>query len=217
MKKLEVFVESAQTFLIFVIMCILGVALYFSTKDCMTPYVPEKQDFDYEYVLVGPSYAEREAERIRQEEQKKRMFYDIPLDVYQQIYVIDLCEQYNVDPLTAFAVMQAESQFDAGAISDDGHDFGIMQIRDSNHASLGKLLNINDFLSFEQNTKAGIYILGDYSAKYGDKYGEAGILMLYNLGPTKALRMLQNGIQETDYTSKVEQAKKDLKKSFTFE
>jgi len=60
----------------------------------------------------------------------------------------------NVDPLTFVAIIEHESHFNASAISPDGEDYGLMQVRARHYGGRAEWL-----LNPEVNIRAGGYII----------------------------------------------------------
>lgn len=133
------------------------------------------------------------------------VYYDIPLDQEQQDYVIAKCKEKNIDVELVLAVMKVESNYKFDVVSST-NDYGVMQINKINHKRLKKELNINDFLNFYDNTKAGIHILSQYKWCENEKQ----MLMCYNMGAFGAKRLWKKGIYETAYTKKVLKARKEI-------
>ncbi len=132
-------------------------------------------------------------------------YYDIPLDQKHQDYIISKCKEKDIDVELVLAVMKVESNYNFDIISRT-NDYGVMQVNKINHKWLKKELNINDFLSFYDNTNAGIHILSQY--KWCES--ETQMLMCYNMGVSGAKRLWKKGVYETTYTKKVLQAKKEI-------
>lgn len=132
-------------------------------------------------------------------------YYDIPLDLNIQDYVMDECSKRNIDPELALAVMSVESDFQYDVISNT-NDYGIMQINIVNHQELKETLGINDFLDPYDSIQAGIYMLEQYQWCEN----ETQMLMCYNMGVSGAKRAWKKGVYETSYTRKVMEAKKEI-------
>lgn len=132
-------------------------------------------------------------------------YYDIPLDLNIQDYVMDECSKRNINPELALAVMSVESDFQYDVISNT-NDYGIMQINIVNHQELKETLGINDFLDPYDSIQAGIYMLEQYQWCEN----ETQMLMCYNMGVSGAKQVWNKGIYETSYTRKVMEAKKEI-------
>ncbi len=126
-------------------------------------------------------------------------YYDIGLSKKQQDYVRKICKKYNVSFELVLAVMKVESGYKTN-IKSKTNDYGIMQINKCNHSFLRKKLGVSNFLNFEQNTKAGVYMLSRYTAKHTDIHK---VLMCYNLGEGAASKKWKKGTVNTSYSRKV--------------
>lgn len=158
-----------------------------------------------EYEQIPSVHAE---EKIIPEEKqiKKIKYYDIPLDEQLQDYIRKECQEADIDMELVLAVIQVESNFDSNVVSDT-NDYGLMQINKVNHESLQKKLSIYDFLDPYDSVRAGIYML----SKLDWCENDIQRLMCYNMGVSGAKRAWRKGIQETEYTKKVLEAKKEMK------
>lgn len=134
--------------------------------------------------------------------------YDIPLLDELQEYTIELCEQYNLNPVLVFAIMGVESEYHPNLISNTD-DYGLMQINKVNHGWLADELGINDILNPRQNIKAGVHILSGIAEDY-DTPQE--ILMVYNCGEGGAQNRWAKGIYSTYHVEKVLARMKNLKR-----
>ncbi len=117
-----------------------------------------------------------------------------------QEYTYYLCKAYSIDYNFALAVMLTESGFDVNAVSADGHDIGLMQIRDVNNEYLYKTIGITDTWDPYQNIHAGLYILRGLFEKYDSP---SLVLMAYNMGERGASLLWDVGVYETNYTRDV--------------
>ena len=143
-----------------------------------------------------PSYI---AEPVLEESHAETAFnaLNVPMDTDLQSSISDLCQQYGAPFELIMAIMDNESDFKSDAISSDGHDYGLMQIRDVNHSQLTADLGVTDFLDPLQNAKCGIYIISGYIKKYEDLNLA---LMAYNCGETGARKLWDKGTYSTEYS-----------------
>ncbi len=137
-----------------------------------------------------------------------KIYYDIKLSNAKQDYVRKMCKKYNVSFELVLAVMKVESGYREKAKSKT-NDYGIMQINKGNHSFLRKKLGVSNFLDFEDNTQAGIYMLSRYTAKHSDIHK---VLMCYNLGEGAAAKKWKKGTMQTSYSKKVVSEIKALKR-----
>lgn len=131
----------------------------------------------------------------------------VPLSYELQDIARTACEEYGVPYALALAVIERESRFDSEAISSDGCDHGLMQIRYTNFDWLRESTGA-DPTEPEGNLVCGIYMLGDLLTAYSDG-STAGLhraLMAYNNGPTGARKLWEAGTYSTDYSSSVASA-----------
>lgn len=124
---------------------------------------------------------------------------DVPMDARLQEYVFYLSEAYDIDFTFVMALIQHETNFEAGAISPTD-DYGLMQINSINHTYLAEELGITDFLDPYENVKAGMFILRKLFEKYETP---EKVLMAYNMGETGAARLWEQGIFEVNYSKEV--------------
>lgn len=158
-----------------------------SITKCIEPEIPE-----YVKVISQSYYAPISLSETT-------TMYDIELSDELQEYTIGICEEYEVDPVMVFAIMGCESEYQADVISKTS-DYGLMQINICNHKSLGKVLDIKDFLDAKSNILAGVYILSTIQASCNDIEKQ---LMCYNLGINGAKKYWNKGIESNIYTQKV--------------
>lgn len=83
------------------------------------------------------------------------------------------------------AIIGVESSFKPHAVSKDGHDLGLMQVRAKAHK-----LSRSELKTIDQQIKIGAKILRDYYMKL--KQNERKTIMAYNSGLTKTLRGVEN-------------------------
>ena len=129
-------------------------------------------------------------------------YLDISLSKELQEYTYQICDE-NLDLyLLAIAVMRKETvRYDIDAVSKDGHDKGLMQIRDKYLDELEKKLGRKiDLLNPYDNIECGVYYLKKYMKKYND-INKA--LMCYNCGPGGAKKLWKNGTYSTKYSREV--------------
>ncbi|WRS26437.1 transglycosylase SLT domain-containing protein [Oscillospiraceae bacterium MB08-C2-2] len=126
--------------------------------------------------------------------------YDIPLDAELQEYTYSLCQEYNVDYELVLAIMERESRFMVGIrdnVNENGtRDRGLMQINQSNWKWLsaqGLDVNIP-----EDNIEAGVMVISDYVAKYG----ETNALIAYQCGEARMRELVEQGYI-TQYATEV--------------
>lgn len=117
-----------------------------------------------------------------------------------QEFTYYMCQAYYIDFDFAMALMFSESSFNASAVSQDGHDFGLMQIRDCNNDWLKEKLGVTDMLNPYENIRAGLYILRGLFEKYDDS---SKVVMAYKMGEYGASVLWENGVYETNASRRV--------------
>ena len=129
--------------------------------------------------------------------------WDIPLSDDLQMYIYNLCEEYNISYAMVIAMIDVESSFDAKAISST-NDYGLLQINKINHKD--KM----DYLDPYDNVKHGIRALH----KLTKKYEEADLVaMCWNCGEAGAKKLWKQGIHSTEYSRKVVEKKMEYERS----
>lgn len=114
-----------------------------------------------------------------------RYWEEIPLEPDVQDYIVQLCEQRDIEPAIVFAIIWRESRYDADAIGDNGNAVGLMQIHERWHSDRMARLGCDDLSNPLQNVTVGI----DYLDELIDR--EKGIewaVTAYNAGATGANR-----------------------------
>lgn len=124
--------------------------------------------------------------------------YPVPLDDELQRSIEDICGT-DIAPNVVMAVIMAESGGEAWAISDDGMDFGLMQIRETYHRERMERLGVTQLLDPVENVTVGVDILKELQG-----YGKPleWTLMAYNGGIAYANQMMATG-SISGYAAKV--------------
>lgn len=117
-----------------------------------------------------------------------------------QEFTYYMCQAYYIDFDFTMALMFSESSFNASAVSQDGHDFGLMQIRDCNNDWLKEELGVTDMLNPYENIRAGLYILRGLFEKYDDS---SKVVMAYKMGEYGASVLWDKGVYETTASQRV--------------
>lgn len=128
--------------------------------------------------------------------------FDVPLDYDLQVYIIQTCEELNIDAAVVMAMIFYESSFDAAVIGDNGKSFGLMQIQGFYQEERMARLGVTDLLDPYQNVTVGIDILAELVNEYDGDMEKA--LIAYNTGATGAYEhFFQYGIYSNSYSQKV--------------
>lgn len=132
-------------------------------------------------------------------ELKFKEIKSVKLDKNLQEFIFYLSAAYNIDYTLVLALIQQESNFDMGAISDTG-DHGLMQINECNFETLAEALNIDDFDAPYNNVRGGLYLLRKLFEKYETP---ERVLMAYNMGEYGASQLWEHGIFESNYSRSI--------------
>lgn len=115
-----------------------------------------------------------------------------------ETYVTEAAIRANIPPAWITAVMRAESQGDASAVSPKGA-MGLMQIMPDTWRELRATLKLGaDPYDPHDNITAG----ATYLRGLHDRYGDAGFLAAYNAGPGRYEQFLTSGKTLPDETQK---------------
>lgn len=141
-------------------------------------------------IAVTPAVVNTEPEKL----------YDIPLDAEMQLYIHNVCEEYDIEDSFVFAVIQKESQYVPDAVNSSGTCVGLMQVAPKWHKDRMKKLGIDNPIEPHNNVCIGV----DYLAELSDKYEDVNmVLMAYNMGESGAKAKWRKGIYTTSYVKNV--------------
>lgn len=126
----------------------------------------------------------------------------IPMSKDLQEFAQEQCDSIGFDYKVFLGMIKRESEFDQSAISADGMDYGLCQIRSTNHKWIEDNLGDLDFLNGKDSIRASIFMLSDIMNNYN--YNEYHtILMMYNMGPGNAKECFASGIYSSKYSRTV--------------
>lgn len=111
----------------------------------------------------------------------------IPLEDELQIYMEERCADMHLSFFFCASLMQSESSFIKEAISADGKDIGLFQIRESVWADVYEEFDLYDPID---NIDVGLYIISDLFEKYEDV---GVVLQCYKCGESKGLSLIEEG------------------------
>lgn len=94
--------------------------------------------------------------------------YPVPLDDELQIYIEQLCAEYEVPANVVFAVIEVESGYDPSLVGDGGNSWGLMQIYATQHTARCVRLGAWNLLDPRMNVRVGIDFLGELLAIHDD-------------------------------------------------
>jgi len=122
-------------------------------------------------IILNPMMAREAPPSFVAHTEEQYIYYNVPLSEYQQNYVQNLCEKYDLSYELVLAVMKVESNFDINAISDTGSSQGIMQINKNTAPWIAKQLGIKnyDMFNFGHCTNFGCYNLAYHRSYWKDK------------------------------------------------
>lgn len=128
--------------------------------------------------------------------------FDVPLDYDLQVYIIQTCEDLNIDAAVVMAMIFYESSYDAAAIGDNGESFGLMQIQPEWQEERMAKLGVTDLFDPYQNVTVGIEYLAELLDKHDGNMEMA--LIEYNAGQPNAYKYWFNqGEYSNEYSQKV--------------
>lgn len=118
---------------------------------------------------------------------------ELPLAPDMQLYLYELCEEYNLSFAFAAMVMESETNFDPAAVGDGGESVGYFQINQVNWERMATEygLNVHDP---EDNIKCGVVMLTELFEKYEDPYM---VLLAYKCGERRGRELYEQEIYTT--------------------
>lgn len=142
------------------------------------------------------------------ENKSTNSLFPVPLDMDVQEHIIQVCEDYQIDPALVISVIQRESSFDSSALGDNGTSEGLMQIKRQYNCERMARLGCDNLLDPKQNVTVGIDLLAELLNTY-DTVEMA--LMVYNAGATGAnTYWFSQGIYSTQYSRDILAAMAEL-------
>lgn len=118
-------------------------------------------------------------------------------------------EAAGIDAALIKAMIQKESQWNAGAMGDGGKSYGLMQIHKRFHTDRMARLGVTDLLDPVQNIKVGTDYLKELNAMSGGR-GTSWLLMAYNMGPDQANKLWKKGTRSTAYTREISRIMEEM-------
>lgn len=157
-----------------------------------------------------PTTKTGQAETTVTEEQtdsKRVLYYDVPLSTDLQEHIFHLCAEYEIDPKIVIAMAAVESNYDAGALSEDLTSVGLMQVQPKWHRGRMTRLKCHNLYSPYMNVTVAIDYLAELKVYNPDINF---MLAAYNGGIEYANSKAENGYY-TDYVQKVLKTASELK------
>ena len=115
-------------------------------------------------------------------------------------HIDSLCVEYNVDFNIIMAIIEIESLWNDSAMSRDGYDIGLMQIRITTARGYYPNITKNELKNSYKNVEIGIKHYR-YLLDYYDEHKSRAIVA-YNWGQKKVNKMSHNRIINTKYFKK---------------
>ena len=139
-----------------------------------------------------------------------KKYFDVPLSYELQDHIFNLCEEYGIAPEVIVAMIERESNYDDGAVGDNGESVGLMQIQEHNHYDRIERLGVTNLGDPFENVEVGIDFFAQCITRNGGNVEMA--LMAYNAGQNGAeTNYFSKGIYSNAYSQKVLEKAKILK------
>ena len=106
--------------------------------------------------------------------------FDVPLDADLQAFIIQTCEEHNIQPEIMIALIEKESTFRSDTMGDGGNSYGLCQIQPRWHKERMDKLGVTDLLDPKQNVTVAVDYLSELLARYDGDIAKA--LVGYNQG-----------------------------------
>ncbi len=117
--------------------------------------------------------------------------FELPVmsdEVLYDSYILEICEDYGVDPFLVKALVQHESQYDP--VAKNGSCVGLMQVSTVWHKDRAERLGVTDWLDPYSNILLGTEYLSELFADYDDL---ELVVMLYAEKRSTAFRFHEIG------------------------
>ena len=123
----------------------------------------------------------------------------VPLSYTEQDLLRTTCEEYGVPYTFVLAVIERETQFQ-NIEGDGGAAVGYMQVQPKQHGDRMDRLGADNLRDPAQNFRVGVNFLAELLTRYEDPQKA---LMAYNMGPTAASRLWEEGVVTSEYSRAV--------------
>lgn len=143
----------------------------------------EKKLPPVEFFIEEPEVSSEEVVSEAMETVSEIVLYDVPLSSELQQHVIKESEQYGINPVFIFGIIERETGYRANAVGDSGKSEGLMQIQRKWHSGRMEELGCTDLLDPYQNVTVGVNILAEQLDRYDGDMAKA--LTAYNQGHYK--------------------------------
>lgn len=121
---------------------------------------------------------------------KYRYIKNCPLSGEIQREIFEICADANISFELVMALINKESGFNPGCVSDKGKSIGLMQIQEKWHRGIMDKRGCRDLCDPVQNVRAGVELLKRHFKTYQDA---AAALMAFNGGQAYADRKMADG------------------------
>jgi len=121
-------------------------------------------------------------------------------------YIVEICEQYEMNPNLIRSVIWKESRGNTLALGDGGTSHGLMQVSEKWHKARAARLGVTDFKDPYSNILLGVDYLSELQAQtHNIEY----TLMLYNMNHSTAKKLFESGVISS-YAKTVLERTRDL-------
>lgn len=142
---------------------------------------------------IEPQKLTTEYLQITETEWEFEPLSELPLDPEIQIYMYEVCEEYNLSFAFAAMVMESETHFNPAAVGDGGESVGYFQINEVNWERMATEYGL-DVHDPKDNIKCGVVMLTELFEKYQDPYL---VLLAYKCGESRGLDLYGQGVYTT--------------------
>jgi soluble lytic murein transglycosylase-like protein len=116
-------------------------------------------------------------------------------------HLVQLCEEYNLDPALVLSLIEVESHFRAEIVSPAGA-VGLMQLMPSTAVGIARDIGMNPAIEIEEslsdpflNLTLGVAYLASLHQRYSD-FSTHHILAAYNLGPSRLDKIVAQELEQ---------------------
>lgn len=185
----------------------LGGTWYLTEETTVKGYYP---DDSVSPVAIKKEEPEKEIKHLEagKDEYEGFVFYELP-DEYKregaklqesyQKYLWKLCKKRKLNYYIVLALIERESGYDSSCVGDSGESVGYLQIQEKWHNGIMKELEVDSLYSPKGNLNVGTKLLQNIYKEYG-KDGDNCVLMVYNMGSSRAKELWESGIYSTEYS-----------------
>lgn len=140
---------------------------------------------------------ETEMEPETEQEESGMKYFDVPLSDRLQEHIWKTAEEFGIDPLLVYAIIEEESLFRADAVS-KSNDFGLCQINAINNDWLYEHYGLTNMLDPFQNVIAGCAIL-KWTKGFTETDELDELLLFYGCGVGRGRQLWAQGIRRLTF------------------